>query len=127
MNGPALACSQSMHAIVCAQTATNGASKASALTVRTIQKTSASSALGHEKPDARHDEEKPAPQIQAERLYRDDTSPYDPFWDGPRLVPAFVAQLLGQVMPERRETTVVETAYGRAISPRKALLLDRKS
>lgn len=127
MNGPALAYGQCMNAIVCAQTATNGASRAPAVSVRTVQKTSASSALGDDKPDARHDEEKPAPQIQVERLYRDDTPPYDPFWDGPRLVPTFVAQLLGQVMPERRETTVVETAYGRAISPRKALLLDRKS
>jgi hypothetical protein len=60
-------------------------------------------------------------------LCRDDTPRFDPFWDGPRLVPAFVAQLLGQAMPERRDNAMVETTYGRAVSPRKALLLDRKS
>jgi hypothetical protein len=43
------------------------------------------------------------------------------------LLPAFVAQVMGQVMPERRSTSVsVQTAYGSA-APRKALLLDRKS
>jgi len=75
----------------------------------------------------RGDAENAAQPNPLERLYRDDTPRFDPFWDGPRLVPAFVAQLLGQVMPERRETVMVETAYGRAVSPHKALLLDRKS
>lgn len=41
-------------------------------------------------------------------------------------MPSFVTQLLGQVMPERRETVSVETAYGTAV-PRQALLVDRKS
>ena len=61
-----------------------------------------------------------------ELVSRDDASRYDPFWDAPRLLPTFVTQLLGQLMPERRESVSVE-AYGRAGAPRTALLLDRKS
>jgi hypothetical protein len=38
-----------------------------------------------------------------------------------------VAQVLGQVMPERRLCTAVETAYGTARLGRMALLLDRRS
>lgn len=104
-----------------------GSSKAFALTPRAIEKVSAASTLGRENPDADANRQKPAPVPQAECVYRDDTQRFDPFWDGPRLVPAFVAQLLGQAMPDRRESVIIETAYGRAVSPRKALLLDRKS
>jgi hypothetical protein len=116
-----------MRAIIPVEIGMAGASGAPAQSLRAVKKASASSALGHQKSDADHGKEKPAPAPQPERLYRDDTPSFDPFWDGPRLVPAFVAQLLGQVMPERRDTAMVETAYGRAVSPRKALLLDRKS
>ena len=116
-----------MYAIVPVRTDTAGSAKASAQPVRAIQKASASSTLNQEKADARGDGENSAQPNPLKRLYRDDTTTFDPFWDGPRLVPAFVAQLLGQVMPQRRETVMVETAYGRAVSPRKALLLDRKS
>lgn len=116
-----------MHAIVPVRTGTAGSSGASAAPARAIQKSSASSTLDQEKANTRGDGESSARQNPPERLYRDDTRAFDPFWDGPRLVPAFVAQLLGQVMPERRETVMIETAYGCAISPRKALLLDRKS
>lgn len=83
--------------------------------------------MGRENPDADSKQEKTGSDTQVKRVYRDDTPPFDPFWDGPRLVPAFVAQLLGQAMPERRESVMIETAYGRAVSPRKALLVDRKS
>jgi hypothetical protein len=38
-----------------------------------------------------------------------------------------VAQLLGQVIPERRVNVSVETAYGVARLGRTALLLDRRS
>ena len=116
-----------MHAIVPILTGMSGGSRAPAVWPRGIQKASASSALGGEKPETDGDQAKPASENQVERLYRDETSRFDPFWDGPRLVPAFVAQLLGQAMPERRETAMIETPYGRAVSPRKALLLDRKS
>jgi len=65
--------------------------------------------------------------MQIELLYQEETPCFDPFWDGPRLMPTFVAQLMGQIMLERRDSSVsVETAYGSAQS-RKALVLDRKS
>jgi hypothetical protein len=116
-----------MRAIIPAQIGVAGGSGAPAQSPRAVKKTSASSNLDHEKPGADCGKEKPAPAPQAECVCRDDTSRFDPFWDGPRLVPAFVAQLLGQAMPERRDGAMVETGYGRAVSPRKALLLDRKS
>jgi hypothetical protein len=108
-------------------TGIGGASKAPALSSRAIEKTSASSALGRDNPNTDSEQkESPAP-LRVELVSRDDTARFDPFWDAPRLLPTFVAQVLGQVMPDRRETVAVETAYGRAGSPRTALLLDRKS
>ena len=60
-------------------------------------------------------------------MCQDETRAHDPFWDAPRLMPTFVAQLMGQAMPERRDSGAsVQTAYGSA-APRKALLFDRKS
>ena len=120
-----------MGAIIPVEANICGSSKASALSLRAIEKASASSALSRDNHDAEQNRQKPEPVRQVEPVYRDDTPRFDPFWDGPRLVPAFVVQLLGQTMsesmPERRESVAIETAYGRAISPRKALLLDRKS
>lgn len=116
-----------MRAIVPRETGISGGSRAPATLPRPIEKTSASSALGREKPDGDGGREKPVPPLQVELVCRDDTPRFDPFWDAPRLVPGFVAQLLGQAMPERRESMTIETAYGGAASPRKALLLDRKS
>ncbi|HJS44764.1 MAG TPA: hypothetical protein VJ753_00035 [Rhizomicrobium sp.] len=44
------------------------------------------------------------------------------------MLPAFAAQLIGQLHMERRDASLsVETAYGRIRDPRRALLLDRKS
>jgi hypothetical protein len=104
-----------------------GSAKASAMPARAIEKLSASSALKRERQDAHGERKETSAPLQVELVCRDDTSHFDPFWDAPRLVPTFVTQLLGQAMPERRENIGVETAYGRAASARKALLLDRKS
>lgn len=94
---------------------------------RACEKSSASSTLGRQPQDFETEEQKPAP-IQVELVCQDETPDFDPFWDGPRLLPAFVAQLMGQMSMERRDTSVsVETAYGSARHPRQALLLDRKS
>ena len=74
------------------------------------------------------DRRKSASPIQVELLCQDETPRFDPYWDGPRLLPAFVAQMMGQAGMERRDTGVsVETAYGSVRYPRQALLLDRKS
>lgn len=94
---------------------------------RRCEKPSASSALGREQENLNDEEARFPPQLQIEFVCQEETRNFEPFWDGPRLLPTFVAQLMGQVTVERRDTGVsVETAYGSA-APRKALLLDRKS
>lgn len=94
---------------------------------RACEKSSGSSALDQQPQDF-NDEQKPASPIQVELLCQDETPRFDPFWDGPRLLPAFVAQLMGQMGMDRRDTSMsVETAYGSIRYPRRALLLDRKS
>lgn len=96
-----------------------------------IEKSSPSSALHQEPRHAPHAEQKTPPRIQVELVCQDGTDRFDPNWDGPRLLPTFVAQVMGQVMnqvmPERRSAALVETAYGTARLGRMALLLDRKS
>ena len=97
------------------------------LPARAIEKASPSSALAHYPPPAQETEEKAPSRIQVGLVCQPGTEAYDPFWDAPRLLPTFVAQVLGQVMPERRLCTSVETAYGTARLGRMALLLDRRS
>ena len=104
----------------------NGGVKAFASHARRIEKTSAASGLGTQQQDDTRQQSKYTPRLQVELVCQDETPRFDPFRDAPRLVPAFVAQVLGQVMPERRDTVTVETAYGKA-APRQALLFDRKS
>ncbi len=103
-----------------------GGQKTFAERVRRIEKISAASGLGAQQQDNAHHQSKMPPRLQVELVCQDETTGRDPIRDAPRLVPTFVAQLLGQVMPDRRELVCVETAYGRA-APRQALLLDRKS
>lgn len=94
---------------------------------RACEKSSGSSTLDRQPQDFNAPGEKPLP-VQVELLCQDETPRFDPFWDGPRLLPAFVAQLMGQMNMDRRDTGMsVETAYGRIRDPRQALLLDRKS
>jgi hypothetical protein len=95
--------------------------------VRAIEKASPSSALDHYPPPASEIEDSAPLRIQAGLVCQRGTEAFDPIWDGPRLLPTFVAQVLGQVMPERRLCTSVETAYGTARLGRMALLLDRRS
>jgi len=95
---------------------------------RRCEKSSDSSTLGQDQADLNADHHKNSAPVRVELVCQDETQGFDPFWDGPRLLPAFAAQLMGQAMAERRDTTAtVETAYGSLLYPRKALLLDRKS
>jgi hypothetical protein len=104
-----------------------GGLKALANAPRRCEKPSSSSALGRERQNLKDEKEKSPPRLQVELVCQEETGGFDPFWHAPRLLPTFVAQVMGQVMPDRRDTGVsVETAYGSA-APRKALLLDRKS
>ena len=49
--------------------------------------------------------------LQTEAVCQGDTKRRDPFWDGPRLVPAFVTQVLGQAMQQERNR-LTRTPYG---------------
>jgi len=97
------------------------------LPAHAVEKASPSSALDHYPPPASEAEESATPRVQVGLVCQPGTEAYDPIWDAPRLLPTFVAQVLGQVMPERRLCTSVETAYGTARLGRMALLLDRRS
>jgi hypothetical protein len=95
---------------------------------RRCEKSSGCSDLDQERPDLEPDRRKGQPTLRVQLVSQNDTSRCDPNWDGPRLLPAFAAQLIGQAMPDRRDANArVETAYGSLGSSRKALLLDRKS
>ena len=62
--------------------------------------------------------------LQTEAVCQGDTKRRDPFWDGPRLVPAFVTQLLGQVM-HQEQNRLVRTAYGNT-EEKSARLFDKR-
>ena len=95
---------------------------------RPCEKASDSSDLGQEQPDLQPDRRKGQPTLRVQLVSQNNTSRPDPIWEGPRLVPAFAAQVMGQAMLDRREATArVETAYGSIGRLRMALLLDRKS
>lgn len=116
-----------MRAIMPLQTRPDGAARAPAQPQRAVEKISISSALRREQPHAGEQRKKAPAPLMVELVSRVETHGFDPFWDGPRLLPTFVAQLLGQVMAERHQSVDVQAVYGRAASPRMALLLDRKS
>ncbi len=50
----------------------------------------------------------------SDKLFHFGTEAHDPLWNGPRLNPAFVAQVLGQVMMEPQASTSAPAAYRRA-------------
>jgi hypothetical protein len=105
-----------------------GALKALGAGVRRCEKPSSSSALGREGQNFDGQAQKSPPRLQVELVCQEGTGNFDPIWDAPRLVPTFVAQVMGQVMADRRDASVsVQTAYGSVHCPRMALLLDRKS
>jgi hypothetical protein len=116
-----------MSAIVPSQAATPGASRARSTGLRAIEKGSASSLLGHGKSNADTQRQKNAAPLQVELVYRDETNGFDPFWDAPRLVPTFIAQLLGQVMAEQHQSGPANNPYGPSSLPHKAKVLDFKS
>ena len=108
-------------------TTASGSVQSSALELRAIEKSSLSSHLGQQAQDGRPPIAKNVPRIQVERVSHSETTAFDPLWDGPRLVPSFVTQVLAQAMADNKEPDVtVETAYGTA-APRRSLLIDRTS
>ena len=107
---------------------TRTAVKSLSVQPRRCEKSSTSSDLGKERPDLEADRRKGQPTLRVQLVSQNDTTRADPEWDGPRLLPVFAAQLIGQAVPDRRDGCArVETAYGSLGAPRTALLLDRRS
>ena len=89
-----------------------GSRKASPDRVRAIEKPSKNGGQAHQGDPGPREGLKPPPRLQIELVCQSETHTHDPFWDGPRLTPIFVTQVLGQVMaPER--TKLVRTPYGK--------------
>ena len=105
-------------------------SKALVSNARRCEKASSSSALNGYRQESDSTEQSSITVLPLELVSQDETFDFDPFWDGPRLLPTFVAQVMAQAMriPERRDgATLLETAYASIAFPRMALVLDRKS
>ena len=102
-----------------------GAQSRALLPALRIEKTSGSNRLGAGQQEFPYQRHKQPPRLQVELVCQDETARFDPLWDAPRLKPAFVAQLMGQVMPQGRVTATAGAAYGKA-AMRCALLVDRK-
>jgi hypothetical protein len=69
---------------------------------------------------------RPAPPLQAGPVCQPGTAAFDPFRDAPKLRPAFVAQVLGQVMAAGRANPSTPSAYGRAAGAG-GRLIDKRS
>jgi hypothetical protein len=109
------------------ENAVRGGVKPFAGLVREIENPSASSSLNGGQHHTPPGPQKSPPRLQVELVYQDETPSHDPFWDGPRLLPSFVAQVLGQVMAQTQSTVrVARTPYA-GVAARQALLVDRKS
>jgi hypothetical protein len=68
--------------------------------VRPAQKSSTGNGLGGQRSGPR-ERLAPSPRrLEVELVCQAETPGFDPYWDGPRLTPTFVAQLMGQVMPK---------------------------
>jgi hypothetical protein len=92
--------------------------------VRPNEKPSTGNGLGEEHQRPR---EKPAPQprrLQVELVCQGGTPGFDPYWDGPRLQPAFAAQLMGQVM--RKGTRCAPASAYAPEAPVRPVLFDTK-
>jgi hypothetical protein len=105
-------------------------SKALVSSPRRCEKTSSSSALNGYRQEGESAGQNSIALSPLELVSQDETFDFDPFWDGPRLLPTFVAQVMAQAMAisERRDGAMaLETAYASIAFPRMALVLDRKS
>jgi hypothetical protein len=88
------------------------------------EKPSNSATSGRQQRQAPQDHCREGARRTVEPVYRDGTKTHDPFRDGPRLMPAFVTQVLGQAMADG-ERPAPRLVYGTA-PIRPALLLDTR-
>src|SRR3569833_1885434 len=98
--------------------------RASAEGVRACGKPNESAASGDDARDPARGDRRASPKLQIEIVSQDGTKPHDPFWDGPRLRPAFVTQLLGQLITSD-ERPSPRPVYGEK-DRREALLFDAR-
>jgi hypothetical protein len=78
--------------------------RASAAVVRASAKPNETAASGDQAQDSPRDAQRGRRPLRVELVCQDGTRPHDPFWDAPRLNPAFVTQLLGQAMANHERT-----------------------
>lgn len=102
-----------MNALTPIATTIQGSHRAPGAGARTVGKSSQSAQMHGERRDNEQDKPRPRPRLQVELVCQGETKRHDPFWDGPRLTPLFVTQLLGQVMAGERNR-LVRGAYGDA-------------
>jgi len=94
--------------------------------VRTVEKASPSSGLNDGPKDFSQKRDRESAPLRVELVCQDETAAFDPLWDGPRLLPSFVAQVLGQALPHRNHTGArAQTAYLTA-APQAARVIDRR-
>jgi len=101
-----------------------GGVRAAGEAVRAASNASNSARLGEDGREAPRERSKERPRLQVELVCQAGTKAHDPFRDGPRLTPAFVTQLLGQVMAQERHR-LVRAAYGEACA-REAAFFDAR-
>ena len=116
-----------MNVIGPIQARSSGGVRPVAAPARGVEKSSASSHLGAGQRDFTAPRDNCPPRLQVELVCQDDTKGFDPIWDGPRLLPSLVAQVLGQAFAHHRQGEPLAHAAYAATAPRKALLLDAKS
>jgi hypothetical protein len=68
--------------------------------VRPAEKASDSAPFGERRGAAAGESPRAPRRLQVELVCQHETKSHDPFWDAPRLNPAFVAQLLGQALEQ---------------------------
>ena len=90
---------------------TGAALKSVPARLRPCEKVSLSNQLNSRAPDETKADTDRRAQNQAPAPSRRGTEAFAPYWHGPRLRPAFVAQVLGQFFPGRAERAP-STAYG---------------
>lgn len=89
-----------------------------------VEKIHTSNELHGEQQNAREREDFASAKLARQNLCRNETEIVAPNWDEQRLVPAFVTQLLGQMMKSTEPDASTVSAYWRGDAPKVALLCD---
>jgi hypothetical protein len=113
-----------MRALTSIDAVWRGSPRASCAPARANANGSKSGASGTGDGDPSRDPPKRPLRLQVELVSQEGTKAHDPFRDAPRLIPAFVTQLLGQAMAGGR-VSAPRGAYG-AADIKAALLLDTR-